>query len=183
MPKRDSDLFERLRQLGVRKQVAKALSELGGGAGKKATRAARDAVTELRAVADEIEKRLPGVASEPPTGDTASAPSVPATRRPVRRAARPTAARVAGGAGGRSTPAGKSAPQRRSASRSTSATSRTPRGENKVRILAALEAGPRTASEIAAETGIGTGTVSSTLTKMTKAGEVTKATRGYALPK
>jgi len=182
MPKRDSDLFERLRQLGVRKQVAKALSELGGGAGKKATRAARDAVAELRAVADEIEKRLPGVA-EPATGDTASAPSVPATRRPVRRAARPTAARVAGGAGGRSTPAGKSAPQRRSASRSTSATSRTPRGENKVRILAALEAGPRTASEIAAETGIGTGTVSSTLTKMTKAGEVTKATRGYALPK
>ena len=49
-------------------------------------------------------------------------------------------------------------------------------------ILASLKSGPKTASEIAKETGIGTGTVSSTLSKMATAGEVAKAERGYGLP-
>ena len=49
-------------------------------------------------------------------------------------------------------------------------------------ILASLKSGPKTASEIAKETGIGTGTVSSTLTKMATTGELTKADRGYELP-
>jgi DNA-binding transcriptional regulator GbsR (MarR family) len=39
-----------------------------------------------------------------------------------------------------------------------------------------------TASEIARLTGISAGTVSTTLTKMAKAGELTKAERGYRLP-
>jgi predicted ArsR family transcriptional regulator len=60
---------------------------------------------------------------------------------------------------------------------------RAPQGQNKAKILAALEVGPKTAREIATETGIGTGTVSSTLTKLATAGEVVKAQRGYALPK
>ena len=60
---------------------------------------------------------------------------------------------------------------------------RAPRGENKKKILAALESGPKTASEIATETGIKTGTVSASLTKLAKSGEVVKADRGYALPK
>jgi len=38
------------------------------------------------------------------------------------------------------------------------------------------------AIEISKQTGIGTGTVSTTLTKMAKAGEIAKADRGYALP-
>jgi predicted transcriptional regulator len=49
--------------------------------------------------------------------------------------------------------------------------------------LASLKAGPKTASEIAKETGIGTGTVGSTLSKMATTGEVQKADRGYGLPK
>jgi DNA-binding IclR family transcriptional regulator len=49
-------------------------------------------------------------------------------------------------------------------------------------VLAALKHGPMTASEIAKVTGIGTGTVSTMLTKMAKSGERTKAERGYTLP-
>jgi predicted Rossmann fold nucleotide-binding protein DprA/Smf involved in DNA uptake len=64
-----------------------------------------------------------------------------------------------------------------------SANARAPRGENKKRILAALEGGPKTATEIANETGIKAGTVSASLSKLAKAGEVVKADRGYALPK
>ena len=64
-----------------------------------------------------------------------------------------------------------------------STTARAPRGENKTKILAALKDGPKTASEISAETGIKASTVSASLSKLAKAGEVLKADRGYALPK
>jgi CRP-like cAMP-binding protein len=73
------------------------------------------------------------------------------------------------------------APKDTSPARSTNA--RAPRGENKKKILAALQGGPKTASEIANETGIKAGTVSASLTRFAKAGEVVKADRGYALPK
>jgi CRP-like cAMP-binding protein len=59
---------------------------------------------------------------------------------------------------------------------------RAPRGQNKAKVLEALKAGPMTASEIGKVTGIGTGTVSSLLTKMAKSGELVKAERGYKLP-
>ena len=65
--------------------------------------------------------------------------------------------------------------------RSTNA--RAPRGENKKKILEALQGGPKTASEIANETGIKPGTVGASLSKLAKAGEVVKADRGYALPR
>ena len=64
-----------------------------------------------------------------------------------------------------------------------SATARAPRGENKKKILTALKDGPKTASEIANETGIKAGTVSASLSKLATAGEVVKADRGYALTK
>ena len=73
------------------------------------------------------------------------------------------------------------APKDTSPARSTNA--RAPRGENKQKILVALKDGPKTASEIAAETGIKAGTVGASLSKLAKAGEVVKADRGYALPK
>jgi predicted Rossmann fold nucleotide-binding protein DprA/Smf involved in DNA uptake len=72
------------------------------------------------------------------------------------------------------------APKDTSPGRSTNA--RAPRGENKKKILAALQRGPKTASEIANETGIKAGTVGASLSKLAKAGEVVKADRGYALP-
>jgi CRP-like cAMP-binding protein len=58
-----------------------------------------------------------------------------------------------------------------------------PRGQNQAKILEALKGSePMTASEIARLTGISAGTVSTTLTKMAKNGELAKAERGYRLP-
>jgi predicted Rossmann fold nucleotide-binding protein DprA/Smf involved in DNA uptake len=68
------------------------------------------------------------------------------------------------------------------AAKPASAPARAPRGQNKAKVLAALKDGPMTASEIATATGIGTGTVSTMLTKMAKSGELAKAERGYKLP-
>jgi predicted Rossmann fold nucleotide-binding protein DprA/Smf involved in DNA uptake len=62
------------------------------------------------------------------------------------------------------------------------APARAPRGQNKAKVMEALKGGPMTASEIAKVTGVGTGTVSTMLTKMAKTGEVAKAERGYKLP-
>lgn len=69
------------------------------------------------------------------------------------------------------------------AAKPASAPARAPRGQNKAKVLEALKGGPMTASEIAKVTGIGTGTVSTMLTKMAKSGELTKAERGYSLPR
>jgi CRP-like cAMP-binding protein len=77
-------------------------------------------------------------------------------------------------------PAGGSTPAQ-ATRRATSA--RAPRGQNKAKVLEALKDGAMTASEIANVTGIKTGTVSTLLTKMAKAGELTKAERGYKLPR
>jgi DNA invertase Pin-like site-specific DNA recombinase len=68
------------------------------------------------------------------------------------------------------------------APKSASSQARAPRGQNKAKVLDALKDGPMTASEIAKATGIGTGTVSTMLTKMAKSGELAKADRGYRLP-
>jgi predicted Rossmann fold nucleotide-binding protein DprA/Smf involved in DNA uptake len=77
-------------------------------------------------------------------------------------------------------PAGGTTPRR--AAKAASSPARAPRGQNKVKVLDALKDGPMTASEIAKVTGIGTGTVSTMLTKMAKSGELVKAERGYKLP-
>lgn len=69
------------------------------------------------------------------------------------------------------------------AAKPASAPARAPRGQNKAKVLDALKGGPMTASEIAKVTGIGTGTVSTMLTKMAKSGELAKAERGYELPR
>jgi CRP-like cAMP-binding protein len=82
------------------------------------------------------------------------------------------------------------APRQRAAKRSRAATrpsaakrAAAPRGQNQAKILAALKGSqPMTASEIARLTGISAATVSTTLTKMAKNGELTKAERGYRLP-
>jgi CRP-like cAMP-binding protein len=82
------------------------------------------------------------------------------------------------------------APRQRAAKRSRAATrpsagkrASAPRGQNQAKIVAALKGSqPMTASEIARLTGISAGTVSTTLTKMAKNGELTKAERGYRLP-
>ena len=77
MAKKNTELFDRLRQIGLRKQAAKAFSEVSQSAGNKAQRAARAAVSELRALADEIEQRLPAAA---PPSDASAAKRTPAAR-------------------------------------------------------------------------------------------------------
>jgi hypothetical protein len=177
MAKRDNnDIFQRLRKAGLRKPAARALSELGDGASKRAVRAARAVVTELRSLVDELEQRLPGARSG--AAPVASTKRRTATSAPPATTARRTRAPQAASRTKRA-----SAPSRAAdapAKRTT--TAKTPRGENKAKILAALSSGPKTASQVAAETGIKTGTASTTLTKMLAAGEVIKAARGYALP-
>jgi DNA-binding transcriptional ArsR family regulator len=60
---------------------------------------------------------------------------------------------------------------------------RTAPGATKTRVLGALAGGQAmTAGEVAAATGLARGTVSTTLSKLAKSGEVLKAERGYRLP-
>lgn len=69
------------------------------------------------------------------------------------------------------------------ARRPRSSSRRTAPGATKRRVLDALSDGKaRTAGEVAATTGITRGTVSTTLSKLAKNGEVVKAERGYRLP-
>jgi len=86
--------------------------------------------------------------------------------------------------GGRRKPTAKPAggATRTRAAKPARAPARAPRGQNKAKVLDALKDGPMTASEIAKATGIGTGTVSTMLTKLAKSGELAKAERGYKLP-
>jgi DNA-binding IclR family transcriptional regulator len=50
-------------------------------------------------------------------------------------------------------------------------------------VLDALSDGTaKTAGEVASQTGVARGTVSTTLSKLAKSGEVVKAERGYRLP-
>jgi DNA-binding transcriptional regulator GbsR (MarR family) len=82
-------------------------------------------------------------------------------------------------------PAAKPAGSAKRASTAKPATARTvaPRGQNKAKVLGALQGGgPMTASEIAKATGISAATVSTLLTTMAKTGELAKAQRGYTLP-
>jgi len=72
-------------------------------------------------------------------------------------------------------------PQRRTQARRTSG--RTAPGATKARVLGALTDGnAMTAGEVATATGLPTATVSTTLSRLAKSGEVVKAERGYRLP-
>jgi CRP-like cAMP-binding protein len=91
--------------------------------------------------------------------------------------------RVSGGRRNRKpTPKPGASTTRTRAAKPARAPARAPRGQNKAKVLDALKDGPMTASEIAKVTGIGTGTVSTMLTKLAKSGELVKAERGYKLP-
>jgi DNA-binding transcriptional ArsR family regulator len=112
----------------------------------------QDRLDALLSEADKLRKALQAL---DPRGGSTPAPS------PARRTARSTS----------------TAPRSRTSSR------RTPPGATKRRVLGALSDGnAKTAGEVAAATGITRGTVSTTLSKLAKTGEVVKAERGYRLP-
>ncbi len=56
MANKNADLFDTLRASGLRKRVAKTISDTGG----KGEDAVRETVTRLRAVADDLETRVTG---------------------------------------------------------------------------------------------------------------------------
>jgi DNA-binding IscR family transcriptional regulator len=126
---------------------------------------------------------LPGLASagqikregqgwHPAAASASDGPATRSSRRP--RATRSTSTGRA--AGTRS---------RQRASRSTAASNgRTAHGATKASVLAALGGGEAmTASQVAAKAGLARPTVSTTLSKLAKSGEVQKAERGYRLGK
>jgi DNA-binding transcriptional ArsR family regulator len=77
-------------------------------------------------------------------------------------------------------PAPAKAPVRKPAAKSSNG-SRTAPGATKAAIIAALASAssPMTAGEIAQATGLGRATISTTLSRLAKSGEVNKADRGY----
>jgi len=77
----------------------------------------------------------------------------------------------------------RSASSSRPARPPTGASKRTASGATKGAVLQALADGTAmTAGEVAAATGLARGTVSTTLSKLAKSGELLKAERGYQLP-
>jgi DNA-binding transcriptional ArsR family regulator len=81
-----------------------------------------------------------------------------------------------------SSPAPASA-QKPASSAAAPTRTRTAPGATKAAVLAALQDGSAmTAGEIAAATGLGRATVSTTLSRLAGSGEITKAARGYQIP-
>lgn len=81
------------------------------------------------------------------------------------------------------TPQPRPAPTRERRTQTRRTRRRTAPGATKTRVLGALADGKAmTAGEVAAAIGLARGTVSTTLSKLAKSGEVVKAERGYRLP-
>ena len=100
----------------------------------------------------------------------------PARKPPARNTAAATATKPAA-----------STTERKAARRTNQPTARSGRrtapGKTKASVLAALAGGEAmTAGEVATKAGLPRGTVSTTLSKLAKSGEVEKAERGYRLP-
>ena len=119
--------------------------------------------------ADRLRKAL---AALDPRSSKASARKPPASKPPAGKPSQATAAKPAASATKR-TPAGRTRP---------TAARRTTPGATKASVLAALAGGDAmTASEVATKSGLARGTVSTTLSKLAKTGEVHKAEHGYQL--
>lgn len=141
-----------------------------------------DAVKQLRTRLAEIEQQIGPLVAEADQIRAAidKLDNAPAAAAPARR----TAAR--GAAGGRR---GRRSAGRRTAARTTTraaasttrsrSNGRAPRGQNRTRILEAIKGEAKTAGQVAKETGIGRGTVATTLTKLVADGAARKAPRGY----
>jgi CRP-like cAMP-binding protein len=130
---------------------------------------------QLLAEADKLRHAL---AALDPRERSARAPQSRRSTRSEPAASRPAKAQRAS----TQTPA----PRRTRAAGATtgaSASARTAPGETKTRVLAALSSSePLTASQVATATGLARPTVSTTLSRLSKTGEVVKAERGYRLP-
>src|ERR1035441_3669836 len=132
----------------------------------------QDHLEELLGEIDKLRRALTALTSrgEPTADDRAAAAS---------RAAGESAAAKSAGARARRTPRTSEKPASAAAA---PARARTAPGATKAAVLAALKDGSAmTAGEIAAPTGLGRATVSTTLSKLAGSGAIAKAARGYQL--
>jgi CRP-like cAMP-binding protein len=124
----------------------------------------------------EIDRLRRALTALDPRGHSASSPPARSSSPATKRRPAPTA---------RSSPPAPTRPRGRSAptASETAGSSRTPSGRTRATVLAALSPErPLTAGEVAAATGLARPTVSTTLSRLAKSGEVVKADRGYQLP-
>jgi DNA-binding transcriptional ArsR family regulator len=134
-------------------------------------------------IRQEIQERLEQLLAEAEKLRDALAALDPREQKPKTRrsAARPAAPPATPRASTRS--AGTTRASSRRTASAGSSNSRTAPGATKSSVLSALEkGGAMTAGEVASATGLGRGTVSTTLSKLAKSGVVVKADRGYKLP-
>jgi len=127
---------------------------------------------------EQIQQRLDQLASEADRLRKALAALDPrSSRTPARKPAAQTRSRATKP----SASATKRAPAQRTAKPSSARSPRgTAPGATKAAVLAALAGGDTmTAGEVAAKAGLARATVSTTLSKLAKSGEVEKAERGY----
>ena len=143
-------------------------------------------------IRQEIQERLEQLLAEAERLRAALAALDPRERPKEQRRARSASARKAtnSAAPSSASPSASTTTRKASAGRASArpapakpANSRTAPGATKNSVLAALEkGGAMTAGEVASATGLGRGTVSTTLSKLAKSGVVVKADRGYRLP-
>ncbi len=127
----------------------------------------QERLDQLAGEADRLRKAL--AALDPRSSEGAGAQAARAQAGPVD--AKPTAT------------ATKRAPARRPSQPAARSPRRTAPGATKAAVLAALAGGEAmTAGEVATKAGLARPTVSTTLSKLAKTGEVQKAERGYRLP-
>jgi DNA-binding transcriptional ArsR family regulator len=119
----------------------------------------------LDQITHEADRLIKALAALDPRSSRKPAPKAPSTKPST-----PTA------------PAAKSAPARRTRQPARRTTGRATSGATKTAVLEALDGGEAmTAGEVAAKAGLGRASVSTTLSKLAKSGEVQKAQRGYRL--
>ena len=131
---------------------------------------------QLMAVANKLRRALAALG-----GGEWSAPADSARRRTRAGASTESpsrsAARAGSSAGGSSASVSEATRGRSTGQRSRT---RAAQGQTRSAVLAALSSGEAmTAGEVAAATGLGRASVSTTLSKLAKSGEVAKADRGY----
>jgi CRP-like cAMP-binding protein len=143
---------------------------------------------QLLAEADELRQALAALSSDGSAPDPAAerrrrTPShrAPPAQSTLRRSARDGRPRTSGPDANDSVPPAPASTARPHRDRRTSpAPTRARFGETKSAILAALSGGQAmTAGDVAAATGLGRASASTTLSQLAKSGEITKAERGY----
>ena len=131
----------------------------------------RDIQQRLEQLLAEADKLRGALAALDPRERPAPRTSPPARARAAKTPAAPSAERAAE----------PSLPKATAAT--NGAATRTPPGQTRGQVVAALAGGQAlTAGEVAKATGLARPTVSTTLSKLSKTGEVVKADRGYRLP-